>query len=139
PVQVLEDEQRRTVARDRFDEDADGEEQRLAVGDGCLRGEADEDRQVTRNLFGGSRLQHRGDGVAQLRKRRIGRIALEDAAELLQLAGERAVCAAFAVGERSSAHREASELLDGARELSGNARLADSCFAYDRDEMWRAL
>ena len=125
PVDVLEDEQRRPVARDGLDEAPHREEQLLAVVDRAFGVEPEQDRQVAGHGLGVGPGRQVGDVLAQLRQRNLGRVAVEDPAELLDLHREGEVGAALAVGERAAVDGAAAELLDDAVELLRQARLAD--------------
>ena len=55
PVDVLEEEQRREAHRERLDEDARGEEEHVAIGDGAVGVETEEHLEVRRVLLGSRR------------------------------------------------------------------------------------
>jgi hypothetical protein len=85
PVQVLEHEQRRVVRRHRLDEASDREEEALAVGDRAGRIEPKDDPEMLRDLLRLRLRQKRGYGVAELLRRHLGTVRLEDSAKLLEL------------------------------------------------------
>src|SRR3984893_19338039 len=85
------------------------------------------------------RVEHRRDGLAQLAECDIRGVALEDVAELFDLARERAVRAALAVRQRPAGDREPSEVVDNPAKLGRNPALPDAGRAEHRDEMRPAL
>src|SRR5258706_16113611 len=87
----------------------------------------------------GRRIEQCRNGLAQLAKCDVRCVALEEVAELLDVAREGAVGAALAVRQGPATHSEASEVLDNAAELGGDAALADAGVSQDRDEVRPAL
>ena len=132
PVDVLEHEQRRPVARNALHELARHEEERLAV-DFAIDLEAEQQRQVL------DRLGLRLDRARELLPRDLGRVAVEDARHLLHVLGEGAVGGALAVRDRAPAQRQAALRVDGARELLGETALADAGRPDHRHEVGPAL
>ena len=127
-MNVLEHKRRGLLARDRLDEDPHGEEELLAVLYDTVGIEPEQDRKVPRHRFV-------GDALLQLRKADVGRVALEDPAQLLDLGREREVGAALAVRQRAPVDGAAAELLHDAVELLGQPRLPDSRRAEDGDQV----
>ena len=72
PVDVLEEEQRRTAHRQRLDEDARREEERLAIGDAALAVQPEKHRELRGVLLGGRRPGELGDAGRELRPRLAG-------------------------------------------------------------------
>ena len=127
-MDVLEDEQRRLLARGLLDEAARREEEALAV-DRALRLEAEEEREVLRQLVVAV-----GDG-AQLLAHDVRVLVVEDLRDLLHVLREGAVRRAVAVRRRPAAQRPSAFLLDDVRELLGEPALADPGRADDGDEV----
>src|SRR6266576_6280397 len=69
----------------------------------------------------------------------LDRIALEDAAELLDLGGKGAVGAAVAVRKRAAADRAPAQLSHGSTELEPEPRFPDPGRAENRDQVRRPL
>src|SRR5256886_5308293 len=69
----------------------------------------------------------------------LDRIALEDAAELLDLGGKGAVGAAVAVRERAAADRAPAQLSHGSTELEPEPRFPDPGPAGNRHQIRRPL
>ena len=132
PVDVFEHERDRLVLRHGLDEDAHREEELLAVVDRALRIEAEQDREVRGDLLV-------ADALAELCEPDLCRVALEDSAELLDLAREGEVGAALSIRQRAAADAAAAELSDDALELLRQPCLADSRWAEDGDEMGHPL
>src|SRR5437879_13002597 len=91
------------------------------------------------SLGRGRSVEHRRNGLAELAECDIRRVALEDVAELLDLACEGAVRAALAVGQRPACDRKTSEVVDNATELGRYPGLADTGVAEDCDEVGPAF
>ena len=100
-MHVLEHQHRRPVTGNRFDEAPDREEQGLAIGDRAFAVEAEQDCEVAGHLLGLRRSEQIGGLRMQFLQGGLDRIALEDAAELLDLGGKGAVGAAVAIRERA--------------------------------------
>src|ERR1700704_5832132 len=94
---------------------------------------------MVRDLGRARRVEHRRNGLAQLAECDIRGVALEDVAELLDLARERPLRAALAVGQGPAGDRESSEVVDNPAKLGRNPALSDAGGAEHRDEMWPAL
>ena len=75
----------------------------------------------------------------QLPDPHLDRIALEDAAELLQVRGEGSIGAAVAVRKRAAADGAAVQLGHDAGELDAEARLADTGLPEDGDQVRPSL
>jgi hypothetical protein len=103
PVDVLEDERRRLVSRTRFDEDPDGLEEAVAIGGGCLRLEAEQDRDVPGYDLGFLLADEPLHEAAQLPDGDVDVVAVEDAGELFHLLREGAVRASLAIREAAAA------------------------------------
>ena len=132
PVDVLEDEDERLLRRQLLDQPPDGEEERAPVRDLAL-GEADEDRDVRRDLLG-ALADEAGDGFLELAERHRNRVGVEDSGDLHHLLGERLVPASGAVGQGAPLD-DAGAVRDLAQELVGEPGLPDPGNTEDGDEV----
>ena len=135
PVDVVEHQQRRLARRERLDEDAGGEEERLAVGCVAVAADPDEHREVARVLLCFRIADERRHRAGQLGGRVAELVAVVDARDLLHVLRERAVRAARAIGDRAPPQHSAAGIADVLRELVRQSRLADSRGAEDGDEL----
>jgi hypothetical protein len=132
PVDVLEDEQRRPVARDGLDEDAHREEELLAVVDGAFGVEPEQDREVAATV------SHRpgavGDVLASFASADLGRSLSKIPQSCLTWIAKREVRAALAVrSERPWTVRPPSS--STSPRTPAQARLADPGRAEHGDEV----
>ena len=139
PVDVLEDEDRRLVSRAGLDEDAHRLEEAVAVGGRRLRLESEQDREVPGDRLGLFRADEPLDERAQLSRRHVDVVAVEDARQLLHLRRERAVRAALTIRQAAASHDAPPARRDALHELGCEPRLADSGLAEDGDEVGTAL
>ncbi len=135
PVEVLEDQHRRLICGDPFDEAPDRQEQAVAVGRGLRRIEAEDDPEILRDLLRLSRRQDGRDGVVKLLRRCFNGVGLEDAAQLLELEGEGGVRGALAVREGSPTDGATAAVANRLGELAREPRLPDPGRPDDRDEV----
>ena len=140
-MDVLEQEHRRASQRERLDEDAGREEDRLAVGD-LVRSpsEPEEHLELRRVLLGGGRPDDLGDGCSRAWRAPPRVVAVEDACAIcLTMLRERAVRRARPVRRRAAAHDAPTLASDVLRELEPQAGLADPGGAEDGDELRSTL
>src|SRR5690242_1364833 len=114
-------------------------EEAVAIGRGRLRLESEQDRDVAGDGCGLLLADEPLDEGAQLFRRHLDVVAVEDAGELLDLARESAVSAALAVREATAANDAAAAGRDALGELGRQPRLADAGRSEDRDEMRTAF
>ena len=139
PVDVLVQEQCRPAQRQRLDEDARREEERLAVDRLARTREPEQDSELRRVLLRrGGAGELRDSGVEPIT--RGGRfVAVEDAGNLLDLLGEGAVRLARPVGRRASANHPTALVRDELGQLEAESGLPDPGRAEHRHEMRTAL
>ena len=135
PVDVLEDERGRLVSRPRFDEDAHRLEEAVAIGSGRFRLQAEQNRDVARDRLGFLLAEEPLHEGAQLPRRYIDVVAVEDSGELLHLHRECAVGTALAIRQAAPADYAPPASCDAFSELRREPRLPDSGRAENRDQV----
>jgi hypothetical protein len=135
PVDVLEDEQGGSLERDLFDEPPSREEQLDGLlGSLLARPESDERPQERSDVVGLVRPHQLAESQAQLPRRLLRGVRLEDPRHRVYLFGEGAV-ARLAVRQASSPDRAATRGLDPSCDLRRDPRLADAGRSDDRDQV----
>ena len=115
-VDVVEDEHRRPIERERLHEPSRGEEQRLSIADAAVLADADQHRDVGREL-GRVLVDERSHRSAQLFARRVVRVGVEHGRHLLHLCGKGAVGRHLSVGQRPAANHPHPGSVDEIDEL----------------------
>ena len=133
-MQVLENQHHRAGCGDALDETAHRKEQTLAIRDLALDVESEQDAEMLRH---GSPVapDQIFDRLAELAHRHIGSVIVENAHDLLDLAGKRAISAAISIRQRSAAERPATGVRNMADELETETGLADARRAEHGDQL----
>ena len=137
-MDVLEDENRRGLLRQRFDQSASREEQRVPVADLVTAAGADQQREMRRD-FCRFAVEQARDRTLELFDGRSRGVRVEHACDLLQLGPERTVRRDLAVGERTASDHPRSFIRGKTGELAREPRLADSRGTEHRDQVRASL